>query len=225
MVSKVLSPAVRLFLRANLEGAEALDLQIRGHDRQILRGYIPDIRLEVTSAIYRGLHLGPVKLRGENIRLDIGKVLRGKPLQLLEPLRVSAEATVNETALNESLDSPLLVDAFTDLSILFLERNGVSEARERFQKARPRWTAASLRDGYFRLTGTVGEGTPLALAAGLKLPDPRTLAIFPHYLEGFPEWSALRLRPFTVALEDVEIEALVLSERFVHCRGRLSIRP
>ncbi len=58
-------PAVRLFLRTQVEQIEDLEMQLQGHDRQILRGYIPGVFLAVGKAIYQGLHLGKAQLRGE----------------------------------------------------------------------------------------------------------------------------------------------------------------
>lgn len=226
IISKVLSPAVRLFLRSSVEQIEDLDVQIQGHDRQILRGYIPGVRLGVASAIYQGLHLGRVKLQGENIRLNIGQVLRGKPLQLLEPIRVRGEVKIDETKLNDSIESPLLASALTDLLILFLQENGVSDARDRVKSQKPRWTKATLHDGYFRVAGTLENGSSIALAADLKLENPRSLTVIPRHLDGLPEWSAIAPRPFTLDLgTDVEIEDFALIDRTFFCQGRLSIRP
>jgi hypothetical protein len=226
IISKVLSPAVRLFLRSQVERLEDLEIQIQGHDRQILRGYLPSVRLGVQEAIYQGLHLGPVQLQGENIRLNIGQVLRGKPLQILEPIRISGEARVNEDDLNDSIASLLLSQAFTDLLILFLSSHGLSSQQKRLTGDRLRWENVSLHEGYFTLTGRLDAETSIALGADLKLADARTLMIVPRYLQGLPEWSAPRLQPFTVDLgTDVEIQAFVLVDRTISCQGQLLIRP
>ncbi len=72
IISKVLPPAVRLFLRTQVEQIEDLEMQLHGHDRQILRGYIPGVFLAVGRAIYQGLHLGKAQLRGENMAVITG---------------------------------------------------------------------------------------------------------------------------------------------------------
>jgi LmeA-like phospholipid-binding len=226
MISRVLSPAVRLFLRSRVETIEELELQIQGHDRQILRGYIPGVLLSVREAVYEGLHLGQTRLQGENIRLNIGQVLRGKPLQLLEPIRLNGKAEIDEGKLNRSIESFILANALTDLLILFLENHEVSLAREKVTAERPQWTEISLQEGFFRLQGMLESGVAIALAADLHLQDPQTLAIVPRYLDGLPEWSAIAYHPFTVDLgSDVAIEAFTLGDRTLSCQGRFVIQP
>ena len=79
LISKILSPALRLWLRSQVEQAEELEIQIQGQDRQILRGYVPEVSLQTRRAIYQGLRLGQVLLQGENIHINIGQVVKGKP--------------------------------------------------------------------------------------------------------------------------------------------------
>jgi hypothetical protein len=226
IIGKVLSPAVRLFVRSRVEAIEELKLQIQGHDRQILGGYIPGVSVSVREAVYEGLHLGETSLRGENIRLNIGQVLRGKPLRLLEPIRLGGEAKIDEAKLNRSIPSFILSNALTDLLILLLENNGVAGARERVRANSPRWTEIQLNDGYFVLQGTLDEDTAIALSADLQLENPRTLTIVPRALDGFPEGWAASFRPFTVDLgSEVEIEEFELRDRALSCRGKLVVRP
>jgi hypothetical protein len=226
VISKVLSPAVRLFLRSQVERIEDLEMQIQGHDRQILRGYIPGVFLAVGKAVYQGLHLGRAKLQGENIRLNIGQVLRGKPLQILEPIRVSGEVEINEQDLNNSIASTILTNAFADLLIFSLENNGIAEAREILSKQRFHWSKVQLNQGYFCLTGSQETGTPIIFSAELELTDARTLAITPRQWQGLSPQSNLNLQSFTVDLgTDVEIASFELSDRTLVCQGSFLIQP
>lgn len=226
VISKVLSPAVRLFLRSQVEQIENLEMQIQGHDRQILRGYIPGVFLAVGKAVYQGLHLGKARLQGENIRLNIGQVLRGKPLQILEPIRVSGEVEINEQDLNNSIASTILANAFADLLIFSLEKNGVAEARKILAPQRFNWSRVQLNQGNFCLTGSQETGTPIIFIAQLELTDARTLAVTPQQWQGLSPWSNLDLQPFTLDLgKDVEIEIFELSDRTLFCQGNFLIRP
>jgi LmeA-like phospholipid-binding len=115
LVSKVLSSAVGLWLRSQVESVEELHLQIEGGDRQILTGYIPKVMISAHKAVYQGLYMSQVDLTGENIRINLGQVLKGKPLKLLEVIPIQGSLCLEEADLNASLRAPLLANAVTDL--------------------------------------------------------------------------------------------------------------
>lgn len=226
IISKVLPPAVRLFLRSQLEQIEDLEMQLQGHDRQILRGYIPGVFLGVGKAIYQGLHLGKAQLRGENIRLNIGQVLRGKPLKILEPIRVSGEVEINEQDLNNSIASTILINAFSDLLIFSLENNGVVNAREIISQQRFNWKNVLLNQGYFCLKGHKETDAEVIFSADIALQDARTLAIIPRQWQGLAPDLSVDLQPFTVDLgKDVEIKSFALGDRTLFCQGSFLILP
>lgn len=114
IISKVLSPAIRFWLKTQADHLDACDFQIQGQDRQILAGYIPEISVLAQGAVYQGLHLSQVTLTGRNIRINLPQVLRGKPLQLLEPIRVMGAVRLQEADLNASLKTPLFANAVTE---------------------------------------------------------------------------------------------------------------
>ncbi|CAO5053170.1 DUF2993 domain-containing protein [Microcystis aeruginosa] len=226
IISKVLPPAVRLFLRTQVEQIEDLEMQLHGHDRQILRGYIPGVFLAVGKAIYQGLHLGKAQLRGENIRLNIGQVLRGKPLKILEPIRVSGEVEINEQDLNNSIASTILVNAFADLLIFSLENNGVVNAREIISQQRFNWKNVLLNQGYFSLLGHRETGAEVIFTADITLKDARTLGISPRQWQGLAPDLSIDLQPFTVDLgKDVEIKSFILDDQTLFCQGSFLILP
>lgn len=115
IISKVLSPAVRLWLRSLIEQVSNLEVKISASDRSLLTGQIERISISASGAIYQGLHLSQIHLVGENIGINLSQVLRGKPLRLLKPVPVSAELLLKEADLNASLRSPMLANALTDL--------------------------------------------------------------------------------------------------------------
>ena len=53
LISKVLAPAVRLWLKSQTEHLEDLKLSIQAGDRQILSGKIPRIEASVVAAVYQ----------------------------------------------------------------------------------------------------------------------------------------------------------------------------
>ena len=230
LISKILSPALRLWLRSQVEQAEQLDIQIEGQDRQLLRGHVPQVFLTSERAIYQGLQLGKVLLKGENIRVNIGQVIKGKPLQLLEPIQVSGEVQLTETDLQASLASEILANAFTELLLALLELKGVANPTDFLAPYQIRWNAIALYPDSFGLKGTLSEknakNIPLEIGAKLTLLNPQTLHLQEIKITGFPGLDENETNNFPVDLgTDVELESLKLTQGELSCLGRLLIRP
>ncbi len=230
LISKILSPAIKLWLRSQVETVEVLNLEIEGKDRQILRGYVPGVALNSEQAVYRGLQLGRVAVRGENIRVNIGQVIKGKPLQILEPIRIEGEVRLFQYHLQNSLTSELLGGAFQELLIAVLEQQGIDEAAAVLKPFEFTWQTIALRPQSFELQGEVifptGESQAVCLSASLHCPDPKTLHLDNIQLMGLPTIAQQELKTLQVDLgDDVNIEALHLDEGELRCLGRLFIRP
>ncbi|MEB3175481.1 MAG: DUF2993 domain-containing protein [Cyanobacteriota bacterium] len=225
LISKILSPALRLWLRSQVQGVESLQVDIQGQDRQILKGYVPRVSLSAEQAVYQGLRLGRALLRGENIRINIGQVIKGKPLQLLEPIQVAGEVRLSEEDLQASLASELLQNALGELLTALLEQEGAN-----LRSYPVRWQSVTLGERTFHLGGTFLdlENTPqsLRLQGVLSLLNSKTLRLEQVKIQGLPHLAELPVDQLTVDLgEDVEIETLSLTGRELSCLGRLLIRP
>ncbi|PZV24687.1 MAG: DUF2993 domain-containing protein [Snowella sp.] len=230
LISKILSPALRLWLRSQVEHADQLDIQIEGQDRQLLRGHVPQVYLTSQRAIYQGLQLGKVLLKGENIRVNIGQVIKGKPLELLEPIQVSGEIQLAETDLQASLTSQILANAFTELLLALLELKGVANATDFLAPYQIHWHAIALYPNAFGLKGTLSQQNEekllLEIRSKLTLLNPQTLHLQDIEITGFPGLGENETNNFPVDLgTDVEIETLQLSQGELSCLGRLLIRP
>ncbi len=139
LVAGVLGPALKLWLRSQVEAATRLDVRIGSEmgeggslsSRQMLAGRIPQVQVEADGVIYKGLHLGQLKLVGRDIRMNLGQAVRGKPLKLLAPIVVDLELRMSEAQLNESLESPLLAPQLGEwlelLQELLLEEEKLGE--------------------------------------------------------------------------------------------------
>lgn len=229
LISKILSPALRLWLRSQVEQAEELEIQIQGQDRQILRGYVPEVSLQTRRAIYQGLRLGQVLLQGENIRINIGQVVKGKPLQLLEPIQVSGEVQLTETDLQDSLSSTILANALTELLIALLERQGVANPQNFLASFVVKWRAITLGMDSFSLEGTIlfpdRQQQIFKLCARLILINSQSLLLKEIRLEGFPSLTdAIQDYPIDLGT-DVAIASLTLRPGELACVGQLLIRP
>ncbi|MCL6435414.1 MAG: DUF2993 domain-containing protein [Leptolyngbyaceae cyanobacterium HOT.MB2.61] len=122
ILSKVLSPAVRLFLRALLERVEDLQFSIEAGDRQLLSGCIKQVTVSARKAVYKGLCLSQVRVVGQGIRTNLGQVIRRRqPLRLLEEFPVAGEVLWYQADLNASLQSPLLANGLTEFLLILLK--------------------------------------------------------------------------------------------------------
>jgi LmeA-like phospholipid-binding len=230
IISKVLSPALRLWLRSQVDSVEALEFQITGRNRQILSGYIPNVFLRATRAVYQGLHIAQVQLEGETIRINIGQVLKGKPLQLLEPLPVSGEICLEEADLNTSLSSSLLSNAFSDLFLMLLKESGRSQPDLILEKNRLSWQKVTLDGGKFALEGTLTDAEekkqPTTIRAGLELVNRQILRLYSIEMEILPSMFPIALTELPIDLgTDVELEIVSLNAGKLFCCGRLIVRP
>ena len=88
LISKLLSSAVKLYLRSQVTQVEDLQVKISGKNKQILKGYIPQVFLSCDRAIYQGLNLSQIELNGLDIAINLPEVIKKKPLRLLEPIFV-----------------------------------------------------------------------------------------------------------------------------------------
>ncbi|WP_026732132.1 LmeA family phospholipid-binding protein [Fischerella sp. PCC 9605] len=115
IITNVLTKALKLWLRSQVSQISQLEVEIKASDRQLLSGCIPLVSIFASHAVYQGLHLTQIQLVAENIRINIGSVLKGKPLRLLETVPVVGELIVEEEDLNASISSTLLSTALNDV--------------------------------------------------------------------------------------------------------------
>ncbi len=120
LISRLLPPAIRLWLHTQFDHIEGLEFAIDGKDRQILGGYLPGVNLAARQVVYRGLHVSQAQVSAADIRVNLPQVLRGKPLRLLQPFPVEGRVTVLADDLRASLRSPLLGQGLRDVLIQLL---------------------------------------------------------------------------------------------------------
>jgi hypothetical protein len=122
IISKVLSPAIQFWLRSQVESATALQFQVAGKDRQILRGCLPEVTVSADQAVYQGLHLSHLHLSATQIQINLGQVIKGKPLRLLNAVPVAGKLVLTQANLTISLASPLLQQGLTELLQLVISQ-------------------------------------------------------------------------------------------------------
>ncbi|YAI82327.1 MAG: LmeA family phospholipid-binding protein [cyanobacterium endosymbiont of Rhopalodia sterrenbergii] len=229
IISKVISPAVQLWLRSQVDHVDVLQMKIQGSDSQILGGYIPGIILNTKGVIYQGLHLCQADVTGTNIRINIGQMIKGKPLQLLEPIQIFGEVQLTENDLQASLTSSLLGDALHELLITLLAYQGVSDPRQILEHYEITWQSITLSQLSFALQGLVannGVSTRIILEGRLELISSQSLRLILLKMEGLSELIDDSLDKLELDLgPDVVIESLSLGDNQLFCRAQLLIRP
>ncbi|HEY9649801.1 MAG TPA: DUF2993 domain-containing protein [Coleofasciculaceae cyanobacterium] len=230
IISTVLSPAVQLWLRSQVEQVEALQFQIVGGDRQILKGHIPSVSVAASRAIYQGLHLSQIELEGSDIRVNLGQAIKGKPLRLLQPVPVEGQLLLRESDLQASLKSPLLSTALNDLLDTFLKTNGITTLADKFQAGNLTWQTVEIETNQVTIFGTLSHvdlgTTSVVIRAGLQLVTPQKLQLNPLQIQIHSDTVPLNLEDFQIDLgSEVDLQELTLTPGQIACRGRLKVIP
>lgn len=229
IISTVVSQALQLWLRAQVEQIEALKLNITGGDRQLLSGYIPSVSIAASRAVYQGLHLSKIKLEGTNIRFNFSEVLKGKPLRLLEPVPVVAWLLLEGGDLQASLPTPLLSTALSELLAKLLADVQITNSASRLQDQQISWQKIELEQGGLKLSGTITNkaliSMPVVIQVGIQLATPQALRLSPLKIQ-ISQQLLLNLDSFLLDLgSEVDIFELSLTPEEILCRGRLNVNP
>ncbi|AFZ27159.1 Protein of unknown function (DUF2993) [Cylindrospermum stagnale PCC 7417] len=222
VITQVLTTALKLWLRAQVSQVSQIEVEIRASDRQILSGRIPWVSIFASHAVYQGLHVTQIQLEAENIRLNVGSVLKGQPLRLLETVPVSGEMIVAEKDLNDSLSSELLSTALNDVLVKLLP--------EHCPKSKPiTWQKIILDHKRIILHGipaSDSELTFLEIFLGLELLNSQVLQLAQIQIQRQKE--ALLEDNYGYSLDlgsDVNIQELTLIPGQLVCRGRINVNP
>ena len=230
IISKVLSPAVRLWLRSQVEQVEDLQVKIQGGDRAILTGYIPKVSLSARQAVYQGLHLREIQLAAVNIAINLGQVLKGKALRLLEPIPVTGELKLQQADLQESLKSSLLSNALTEFLLLLLKEGGCPNRAEILQNRQISWNSIAIEPGKIAIEGAMSDHSsqntyPLLINAAIELASPNQLELIDAQIEGLPNLNLASLNGLKLDLgSDVDLQELTLTAGQLICRGGILVR-
>lgn len=221
LISKVLSPALGLLLRSQVQQVSDLVVKISGSDRQILSGYIPHVTISAQHTVYQGLHLTQIHLVGETIRVNLAAVLRGQPLRLLEPVPITTELVLQESDLTASLDSPLLANALTDLLPTLLPTDYSVDSPISWHKVTIERNQLIL---HATLTTATDRPKPVILSTNLQLASSHELQL--EHLEVQIGEDCQYLESFKLDLgPEVDFQKLTLSQGQIVFHGRLKVFP
>lgn len=127
IIGRLLPAAVKVWLRSQVEQVNQLSIELGGRDRQILSGYLPGVSVSAAQAIYQGIHITQVQLSAKDIRINIGQVLRGKPLRLLKTFPVKGSTLLSVHDLNASLGSPMLAEGLNSFWQSLIQQSDFAE--------------------------------------------------------------------------------------------------
>ena len=231
IISSVLSPAVRFWLRSQLDQVEDLHLTIEANDRQILSGAIERVTVSTQNATYRGIHLSQARVMAQTIRTNLGQILRGKPLRFLAPFPVTGDVLLSEADLNASLKAPLLATAIADFLMIFLKSAEDVEDGEPLQLRDPQ---IRLQDGQATLTAQLlsktGNATAVAIRTGLRSEGGNKLLLDrPLWLPHANARQGLLLKEldgYTFHLgSEVSLTEFTIGAGQIVCQGQVMVTP
>jgi hypothetical protein len=236
LISKVLSPALKLWVRSQLEHVEDLHLDIEAGDRQLLSGAVQRVAASARKGIYQGLHLSQIKLVAEQIQTNLGQVLRGKPFRLLAAFPIAGTVVLSEADLNASVNAPLLANAISDflLDLLFKSQ----EQRETsLTPETARFANGQIQLGEGRLTFTAvlihqSSRNPITIQTGLRIQDGNQLLLEHFHCQVSNANAESAIRParfpdrwvFDLGSE-VCLEELQIHPGEIRCRGQIRVQP
>lgn len=224
IVSSVLSPAVQLWLRAQVQHVDELRVKIEGSDRQIFSGSIPKVTAAARCAVYRGLHLTEVAIEGTGIRINLGQVIKGQPLRLLESFPVFGVLRLIQADLNASLKAPLLADALSEFLLPLLPMV------DREQPLKLQNSQIAIDAGLLTLSAVIvcadGMQIPFVLRTGLRMGSSHELIFENPEIEVSQQLNRNILNSFKIDFgPEVEIEELILNPGEIVCRGGIRVLP
>jgi len=239
LISRVLPPAVRLWIQSQLDHVESLEFTLQGKDRQIVSGYVPEVSLSAAKAVYAGLHLSQVMATATEIRFNLGQMLRGKPLRLLQAFPIEGQVCLYANDLLASLQSRLLAEGLQDVLLrlvkaqpdMFPENSHIRALLTDFSKAS---ATTDIHLGQNQLTliwrpaQPVGEKviltTGLEVKAGslLYLTQPQVTVIQQDQTSP----SSINLDDVVIDLgSEVKIQTLTLREELIEVVGTVRVVP
>ncbi|HEY9853255.1 MAG TPA: DUF2993 domain-containing protein [Leptolyngbyaceae cyanobacterium] len=231
IISSVLSPSVRMWLRSQVEQVEDLQVKIQGGDRLILSGHVPNVSLSARRAVYQGLHLRQIQIAAQAIRINLGQILKGKPLRLLAPVPVNGELVLEETDLQASLASNLLPGALNEFLVTLLKAGGLPNSNDVLKNRQVIWQEITIDYGKIQLKGTVTDDNksddsfPILICTGIEIANGNYLLLTEPQIKGPFGSNVTFAKPVEINLgSDVEIEELTLTPGRLICRGRLLVR-
>lgn len=233
IISSVLTPAIRLWLKSQLDHVDDLQLTITASDRQIFSGEIQQVTASARRAVYQGLHFSQAGVVGTGIQTNLRQVLRGRTFRLLTAFPVKANVQLSEADLNASLQAPLLANAVLELLLNLLKAD--IPAMQELAAYSP--TALRLENSQINLATdqlmlsanvvTATRRIAIAIQTGLQIEQGNLLKFDrPQWFENGHFQPLNALHGFTISLgSEVDLQTLRLEPSQLTCQGTIMVTP
>lgn len=229
IISRFLTPAIKLWIRTQLESISSLNVSIDAGDKQILSGKINQVHLTAKEANYQGIFINDASVATENIAVNLGGILRGKPLKLLQPIFVSGNITITQEDLNKSLSSSLLIAGLKDLIKLLLEKEEINNSEDIIDQYDISWQSIRLDNQQLIIKGDLVNKLDnikgnLVISSLISLEDQQNLKFTNLSIDGIKELNNDDIHDLVIDLgEDVFLSELVLSKESLHGVGKVKV--
>jgi hypothetical protein len=221
IISTILSPACTVWLKSQVTKVEELSVNIDTSDRRILSGSIDRLSIVAQDVVYQGLFLGKINLVAKNISINIGQVLKGKPLRLLSPIPVELLVKLRGDDLQRSLSAPLFSQALTDLF------NQIFHPTSAYQI---NWQGIIIDRQKLTLQGEIitdrGDCETLTLVTGVEVIDGHVLSLTSLVVESSLPTIRTNIDEYKIDLgTDVNLSTLSMDSGEIICEGVVLVNP
>ena len=103
---QLVASGLQLWVRQQCDAIESLEIQLEGSALGLLRGKMAGVSLMARRVSYQQLELELVQLTSSPIEVNIGKLLKGQPLQLQHPFTIRGQVGFTAEGLNQSISRP-----------------------------------------------------------------------------------------------------------------------
>lgn len=246
IIGRILPAAVRLWLRSQVEQVENLSVVLAGRDRDIISGYLPGVSVSAVGAVYRGIHISELRLSAQDIRINVGQVVRGKPLRLTKVFPVIGEVALTAADLNASLGSALLGEGLRDFWRSLVQTPALRAEIEARYGSLPLHADVVLHNAQTCLGDRClglsfhpqADGQtalhPVVLATGLTVTEGNQLHLeSPRWLKALADVTDISIGEPIAALHsfqwnlgsDTQLSQLILQPERLMCSGQIMVNP
>jgi hypothetical protein len=103
---QLVASGLQLWVRQQCDAIESLEIQLEGSALGLLRGKLAGVSLMARRVSYQQLELELVQLTSSPLEVNIGKLLKGQPLQLQHPFTIRGQVGFTAEGLNQSISRP-----------------------------------------------------------------------------------------------------------------------
>ncbi|WP_158535245.1 LmeA family phospholipid-binding protein [Acaryochloris thomasi] len=231
VINRLLKTALKAWLRSQLTSIADLKIEVEGCDLNLLAGTIPKVCLMAEKAVYQGIHFSKIDIVAHQIQVNLKQILRGKPLQLMQPIPIEFSVLLQATDLYQSRTAPLMQSAVRDLLQVLL-RTSQEDAITDDALSLP---AIKIQEIQFKNNGfilkvqvpSVIDSSTATLETCLTIGHPQELLFYDLTYQTESKHNHLE-QPQTTSINlgtQVNLKSLLLTPASLICKGQIEVQP